>query len=341
MAGLFGDTFDGYATADILQKWDAMTGATIASNGRNSTNALNLSNFSTKFVRKTVTPSGTTGVAGAAVYIGTLPDFIATLFAVYDSAGTVQLTLAVNPTTGVLTVCRGAALGTTVATSSVGLSAAAYHYVEFKWTIHNSTGAVEVRINNTTVATASGIDTQNSALTNWTTFQVGASIFDATGADIRIDDLYLLDGSGSDNNTFLGPVRGVRTLPDGAGNSTDFTPSAGSNFQNVDDASQDGDSTYNSETTPGDHDTYTFGALGVTGVVKMVQINMVVRSDGGGAETIASMLRIGGTDYQGTTQGVSTSYLDKRQVYDISPATSVPFTLSELDGAEVGQKLVS
>jgi hypothetical protein len=130
-------------------------------------------------------------------------------------------------------------------------------------------------------------------------------------------------------------------LPDGAGNSTDFTPSAGSNFQNVDETSTDSDTTYNSETTAGDHDTYTYAAVGLTGNVRAIQTNLVVRSTGAGAETLRPKIRISGTDYSGTTVGCTTSYLDKMEVFETSPATAVVWTVSEIDGAEFGIELVS
>ena len=205
-------------------------------------------------------------------------------------------------------------------------------------TVANAGGTIEVRINGSSVLSVTG-DTQQSATAQWDTFRIGSYSNVGESSTLDFDDLYVADTSGA--MTFLGPMRVVATRPDGDGTTTQFTPSAGSNWQNVDDSNQDGDSTYNSEATPGELDLYTFGALGVTGTVKAVQTNLCVRSAGGGAETIAPMFRIGGVNYTGTTVGLSTSYGYSLQVYETSPATGLAWTVSEIDGAEAGITLVS
>ena len=155
------------------------------------------------------------------------------------------------------------------------------------------------------------------------------------------DDLYVCDGSGAAANNYLGPLTVVVKLPDSAGTTTNFTPSTGANWQNVDDALQNADTDYNAETTIGELDLYNVAALGVTGVVKGVQLGLCVRSAGSGGETVSPMYRISAVNYTGTAVAVTTSYayyLDPRAV---SPATAVAWTTAEIDAAEFGLKLVS
>lgn len=357
MAILFMDGFDHYATADILKKpYSSLQGAvsggspvTIAAVGRNSTNGLylqalpsGLSNVRGYLIKSFPGLSVTAGGCGFAFQHSSLAQDTEDgreLVRVMEASGSVaHLTVKTNQTSGTLSVRRNT---TTLGTTTEAVTAGVYYYLEFKWSIHDSTGSYELRLNGTTVLSGSSVDTRNGGSGIWDTIML-SSIGTGTGVSTSFDDFVVWDTTGSaPYNDFLGPVRVKTIFPDGAGASSDFTPSAGSNYQNVDEASQDGDTTYNSESTPGDHDTYTFGAVGLTGTVLGVQTNLWVRSDGAGSETIRPKIRIGATDYNGTTVGVSTDYANKPEVFQVSPATSTAWTVTEIDGAEFGIELVS
>jgi len=162
------------------------------------------------------------------------------------------------------------------------------------------------------------------------------------GAGSSVMDFYACSDTGSDNKGFLGDIRVQAILPSGAGNSTQMTPSAGSNYQCVDEAAPNDDTDYVSETTAGEKDTYAFGNLTPTsGTVKGTQILISARKDDAGTRTIAPVYRPVSTDYDGTTVSIGNSYDYVRQVKDVSPATSVAWTIAEINGAEFGVKLVS
>lgn len=58
-----------------------------------------------------------------------------------------------------LSVARGD--GTVLATSTANIIEGAWHYITLDYTINNSTGAVELKLDGVTIASASGVDTQN------------------------------------------------------------------------------------------------------------------------------------------------------------------------------------
>lgn len=353
MALLFVDSYDHYATADFTQKWTAATTAvfsstlTVGAYGRNSTNGLRfLWSDVNSYLRlsKTLSPIGATGIAGTAIQVsGYSATSTQNPVMQFLNGGTAQCSVRINGD-GTLSVLRGSYNGTVLGTTTVALSTATYYYLEFKVLLSTTVGTYELRLNGTSVLSGTGANTAGAGNTAWTVFRLGSDGSTnhlSSNQTWDFDDTYVCDGNGSTNNDFLGPIRIKTVLPDGAGNYTQFTPSAGSNYQNVDDASQDGDTTYNSETTVGQKDTYTFGALGVTGTIKGVQTNLIVRSDGAGSETVAPTWRISATDYDGTAVGISTSYADKTAIYETSPATASAWTVTEIDGAEFGIKLVS
>lgn len=342
MAILFMDGFDHYATADINTKWTSNSSVSIGSVGRNSTSGLEVSTGGTGFVLGTLGTNTNDCIVGAAFKISSINRSQFEILSVGDS-GTIQVSLVYD--NGQLKAYRSTRSGTLLGTATGSISTGTYYYIELRTKIHNTTGTVDVYVNGSNVLSLTSQNTRSTSSNQWTGVYVGITEslggFGASNT-LHYDDVYISDSSGSaPGNAVLGPVRAKVILPDGAGNSSDFTPSAGSNYQNVDEASQDGDTTYNSESTPGDHDTYTFGAVGLTGTVLAVQTNLMVRSDGAGSETIRPKIRIGLTDYNGTTVGVTTSYADSREVFALSPATSAAWTVTEIDGAEFGIELVS
>lgn len=341
MALLFMDGFDTYAAADITKKWSGYSNvptvnSTAARSGAQglfiSSNAINL--------YKSLTAGDNTIVWGAAVkWPGgfTYGADVPYVFIVQSGAGTNQLYV-LNDSAGRLSVYRGG--GTLLAGPGVALASNTWYYIELKSVVRTGTnGSFELKVNGASYLSASGINTAGAGSDGWGRIYLTWASF---GAGLYYDDMYVLDGTGAVNNDFWGPVVVKTVVPDGAGNYTQMTASAGSNYQCVDDSpTMNNDTDYVSETTVGEKDTYTFGAIGLTGAIRGVQANIYVRSDGGGAETVSPLWRISGVDYEGTAQNISTSYVDLRQCYDVSPATASAWTVSEIDGAEFGQKLVS
>ena len=220
-------------------------------------------------------------------------------------------------------------------TSTLLLSPNIWTYIEFSATI-GAAGAFTVRVGGSAIwLTASGVNTQNSA--NATVNQV--YLDDSNGGAPNIyDDLYILNSLGAENNAPLGEMRVYTTEPSGNGSSSSWTPSAGSNFGNVNQASPDDDTTYNFSDTPGQIDLYTSPAIAPTGTVAGVQVNLCERKDDVGARTTAAEYKaLSGTSYTGANNfTLGTGYSIDRQVYDIDPDTGAAWTLPGLNGAQFG-----
>lgn len=135
-----------------------------------------------------------------------------------------------------------------------------WYYMEVKCTV-GASGYVEVRKDTVTVASYTG-DTDNGG----TTQIIGqVMVWYSPNQNMGytgIDDYYIADDSGSANNDFLGDVRIDTLFPTGNGTTNNFTPSAGSNYQNVDDpTAPDNDTTYNDGASVGDIDEYAMGDI--------------------------------------------------------------------------------
>lgn len=122
--------------------------------------------------------------------------------------------------------------------------------------------------------------------------------------------------------------------PTGAGNSTQWTPSAGSNWQNVDESSADGDTTYNAASgTGGLVDLFTT-AGGVPGGAAVNSVTFTLRARHAGAYgfMLFSVRSGGSTSSIAGTLVLTGSYADySTAALTDNPVTGVPWA----DGAEV------
>jgi hypothetical protein len=313
MSVLFMDGFAHYETAEITLKWAACDNALVfPTGGRRAGSGAVCITGAGQWIRS-MAFAGLTNriVIGTAIK----PSATASGYLYLMSGTTVQLTLAWD-FDGSLTLYRGTEAGTELASADPGtLPSAVWSYIEIDATIHESTGAVEVRLNGSTVdaLTVSSTDTQPGVTTGVDRFK----FYSATSGSNYFADIYV------DSDTLQGDCAVYTLMPSGVGASDDFIPSAGSNYENVDDENLiDDDATYNSSTTQGDKDTFAFDnlpALGVSSTILAVAVNLALRKDDAATRQLKPVVRIG------------------------SPSDSQPFEDADVNGAQFGyqQSLVS
>jgi hypothetical protein len=234
---------------------------------------------------------------------------------------------------------------TELSNTTARIPVGSWGYVEFSWTIDNSVGAYECRINGTANGGTSdtGVDTQDAGTASW------VSVILRTQAnstpDEQFDDFYILNTTasgvtGAPNNDFLGDCRIETLFPTGAGNATELTPSTGSNWENVDDnPGMDEDSTYNESAGISDQDTYATGNISVLNDdIRAIQHNMLVKKTDVGARTMRSVIRDGGTDYYGATRSLGTDYTGYSTIEegDNPGGGTSQWTATNVDALEIG-----
>jgi len=145
-----------------------------------------------------------------------------------------------------------------------------------------------------------------------------------------------------DNETFPGNTRIQAIRPTAAGNSTQWTPSAGSNWDCVDEVPPS-TSDYVYTNTPDSLDLYTFGDLsGSIDSIQCVQVQALAMLEGAPTpQKLQLAVRTGGSNYFSNSKAIPTG--SPRTVFDIwvnNPNTSSPWEASEVNGAEFGIKAV-
>lgn len=233
-----------------------------------------------------------------------------------------------------VSVLRGA---TVLGTGTFDIKQDAWYWLELKVKCNDTTGTYEVKIGESTVLSGSGVDTKEGTHD----YHNIVRIADGYSEDFHIDDLYICDSSGASNNDFLGNVKVQTLLPDGAGNSTQFTPSAGSNYACVDEAIINDDTDYVEDSVSTNKDLYTFSnvASGTSGI-KGVQIDTCCRETDATSYSIITVIRSGATDYDDSAQAIgTTNYVSKRRVAEQNPNTSAAWTETNINSAEFGIKV--
>lgn len=239
-------------------------------------------------------------------------------------------------------VMRGATqLGITTSTFAYS----AWHHFELKVVPNTATGSFELRHNEVNVLSASGINTAGSGSNQADGF---AMRFASTSTNNIFDDIGVWGGSGAAPTDFVGDcvVEGIQVT--GAGASTQWTPSAGSNFDNVDDSGGSapddaGAGGFNSSDTVGQVDLYAFGDLTqIDGTILWVQLDTQLAMAATGSRNVLTKYRDPDTTVVdiGATKAISnTVYASFADVMSVNPNTAAAWDVTEIDGGQFGVEI--
>lgn len=263
--------------------------------------------------------------------------FYSSLIIEFLDTATSQIGVRFN-TDRTLSVVRGGWGGTVLATTAWQFTLGSWFHLQFQCKIANSGGWIKLWINGELIIDTTGLDTQNTANASANRIYLKGSCATQSGQYVRFDDLYSGNEAGSLNTAPIGDAIVATLFPTAAGANTAWTPSAGSNYQNVDEVNADGDTTYNYTSTLNNKDTYTYGNLPATAaLVFAIQINPYLRKDDAVARACKSLMRVGSTNYQiGADKYLSTSYLYYPALTEIDPSDSLQPTVADVNGAEFG-----
>jgi hypothetical protein len=172
--------------------------------------------------------------------------------------------------------------------------------------------------------------------------------FSNTSANNRFDDIGVWDGTGSIANDFVGDcaVKGITVS--GAGASTQWTPSAGSNFDNVDDPGASGPADsgaggFNGSGTVGQQDLYAFSDVSpdIQGNILWVQLDTQLAMAAAGSRNVDTRYR----DPSGSVVDIATHavantvYTSVADVMSVNPFDGLAWDVADVDGGQFGVEL--
>lgn len=337
MAVILMEGFDHLSTAQMLVKGWSSAGGAIAA-GRFGGQALRSSNT---VIQSHALPAAYSALfAGFALKLNVAPPSGATHFAFM--VGTLTSVLRLQTVTSgpnkVFQLVNSA--GTVLALGTTPLMVGVWYSIELKCVVSAAAGAVELRLDGSSVAecSAAGVNTGASNIDT-------VALVWANTITVEYDDLSVRDTTGAaPTNGFMGDYRVETVMPTAEGANIAWAANAGGKAAAVDDpATFDSDATYILDATPGDRETFTNAPLSIAGgTVAAVQVNLVARKDDAGARTIAPVIREAGVNYDGTvTPALTATYVVYSQLYDRLGPDGAAWTVASVNAMEVGVKEVT
>lgn len=354
MALLWMDGFDRMAAGDSLTRRFNQTGGLTFNSGASHT-------ADTGFIvvdgdgqtTCRITPNGMSVASGSVAYFAswvrlpTLPSSGTKYMLGFYGTGTTYISLTMDGSTKRLSARNwgdNATLATEVANPGYfnGKSNAWVHLV-VAVAVSDTVGVFKVWLDGVLTINFSG-DTNGATVGSIT--RVNPWWTSGSALTLQFSDIVIWDDSGTDfAPTSLDP-HNIRTVsPDGAGASTQFTPSAGSNFQCVDDTgAEDGDSTRVVSATNTHLDLYTYAAIPSEFLeVKAVGVlTWACPTSADGTMQIQNAIRPVSTNYFSSSFTIPTAqYFPQDTYYGKNPETTAQWHPSEVDASQAGFKRIA
>lgn len=216
--------------------------------------------------------------------------------------------------------------------------ASAFYHFEMRSLVSATVGTCEIRINGVTVLNATGLNNAGTANVEFSQLRLENGSGGAGGAAYAVDDLFILDTTGSYNNDFLGDMAVLEDVPDADGTYTgEWTPSTGSDqYAMIDEIPQDGDTSYDEATAVYDTMSVTFPDIDVsfTGIA-CVELFHISRKTTAGDGSVQCRADSNGTEVAGDTDALTESYSGYRSVFEEDPDTATVWSVAAANAVEM------
>lgn len=228
---------------------------------------------------------------------------------------------------------------TLLGTSSNSVPIQSWFVIELHLKIHDTTGIATLRLNGAEEITFAG-DTKSTDDSEISYFRPNwpGAVFGF--GDQFVDDIIFNDLNGSVNNSWPNGLKIALLKPTADGNHKEWTPSTGSDNYALVDELPPVIADFLAAGSNGLRDTYVMEDCpeGMGPIAAVIPSYWGQKSGTPACENLKRLMRIGGSDYAGANLAVPTSFSLIQEVLETSPATSNPFTVSEMNGMEFGQQ---
>jgi hypothetical protein len=230
---------------------------------------------------------------------------------------------------------------TLVGTTPLLYSPATWYVIELHIKIATSGGILEFRVNGLPMLSYMG-NTNPGSLNTINNIYAGP----ASGGNsqyIYYDDIIINDTNGTANNSWPNGARIILLRPNGAGTTTQLTPSAGANYACMNETPPSL-STYVSGNADGLLDTYALPDVANDGrVIQTIRVdNFPMKVGAPAVNNLKCAIRTGGANYVSPAIAVPTAAMALLSSYwDTNPATGLPWTVADINALEAGVQLAS
>ncbi len=244
----------------------------------------------------------------------------------YEGATQTSLHLSWN---GLLEARRGTSSSNVLGLATEPLRVGTWNYIDVKVVLHDSTGSIQVRLNGQDIINATNVDTKaSSGVVAYT------SVFIEAFERGAWDDLYIYDDTGGDPS--LQGSRVIENLLPESDDTSQWTPSTGSDHYALVNDSTINDTTYISHDTINEVDDWNYSNIteidgGILGLAQFTRVS----TDTGGVRTVNSLCESNSTedlDSVALSEGFNTLY----RIIDEDPDTSTAWTVGGVNAATFG-----
>ena len=350
MALLFVDSFDHYATADLVKKYDmASSNVTIESaTPRNGAQYVDFSSNSGNLIK--IFPSHTTWIMGIGMRtVGTISggldhDIFEVADETEDSSSDTQVSLQYTGGKKFRVVrgneVSGVQLGISDNTFNIDDG---WHFIEFQCVIGQSpNGSFKAQFDGVEIdgLTVAGVDTQNGANSLANTIFL-RPVFAGGITACLYDDYYIANGATPGVIAMLGDMKIDALFPKADGNYEELTPSSGTDaFALVNINPPDDDTSYVESNTNTEKSSFSMDEAG-NFTIHGVQHVLDIRKTASNVRKIKHLARIAGADNFGASVRMGETYSMKTKMWETNPQTGSQWTASAVNGAEFGMEVAS
>lgn len=320
---------DGFESGD-RDMWDAENNATVVSSAgldMDGDYCLDL-NSSTEYAQKNIT--ATDEMYFAFLYRSTDSNSSEQILSVYNGA-TPLLHIEVDAYNDKLIKLKRGTTTTLVSGNKI-INVNTTYLIEVYFKIADSGGRATVKVDGVQDIDFTG-DTKPDANTQFDRVRLGYGPSSGYTAYAYFDNFIM------DDAAWIGDTKIQAVVPTGAGNTTGWTPSAGANWQCVDEKPAS-DADYVSINSNDVTDTYaTENMAGTIGSVKCVQVQARSRTDGSPTPTNLKLaVRSGATDYLSGDKTVPVSEKGLWHLWENNPADAAAWEEADINAMEIGIK---
>jgi hypothetical protein len=273
-------------------------------------------------------------VLGIALRMDALTTSNTSAFSFYEGA-VAGVNFGIN-SNGALTINRGANI---LYTGSAGdIVVGTWYYLELKHNVSVSAGTVVLKKDGVTVTTLTSQNTRPSSnlwVDNFRLTGLGSNSY-----NYSVDDMYILNTSGSINNDFLGKQKVTLLRPSADSGTQQWTPNSGStHYDRVGEIKSDSDTTYLEDSTSGHADLFDVDNPNLDSI-SAIQVCGIFRSTDTGTNLVNLTCKSGATTSDGTSVNAGgPTYASKMRILETDPNTSSQWLNSGLTNAKFGIKL--
>jgi hypothetical protein len=223
-----------------------------------------------------------------------------------------------------------------------------WNYIELKFKVHPTAGTMELRVNKVVVLsyvgnTANTVAPVLSMAYGWDSMWWSGSLSSNDDSNqLRWDDRYILDDTGSNNTDYLGNVRVNTQLTTAPGDLTEMSVfGASANWDAVNESALT-EAEYVFSSLVGARDLYTMDPNVTAQNIFGVQVTGAFRQDDSTQMKAHNLVKTHGTLYESAVdQYLAQTYHYYRDMWELNPNTGVGWTAAELNAIQAGQKLLA